>query len=87
MSKSQTRVQSRAWSYDGHRRSVTARRLGSGMYLATSLGLWNFSWVALAIPTLIVVGVAGGLTAPARKRVRETLAAQTGGLPHDVQPS
>ena len=59
--------------------------LGSGMYLATSLGLWNFGWVAVAIPTLIVVGVAGGLTAPARKRVRETLAAQTGGLPHDVQ--
>ena len=59
--------------------------LGSGVYLATSLGLWDFGWVAVAIPTLIVVGVAGGLTAPARKRVRETLAARTGGLPHDVQ--
>jgi len=59
--------------------------LASGVYLATSLGLWSFGWVAVAIPTLIGVGVAGALTAPARKRTRATLAAHLGQLPNAVQ--
>jgi hypothetical protein len=58
--------------------------LVSGVYLATTLGVWRLGWVAVAIPTLIAVAVAGGLTAPSRKRVRVALGECVGGLPHDI---
>ena len=57
----------------------------SGIYLATSLGAWRLSWVAVAIPTLVIVAVAGGLTAPARNRMRQMLIGSVGALPNAVQ--
>jgi hypothetical protein len=57
--------------------------LGSGIYLASLLGAWDLGWVAVAVPTLVVVGVAGGLTAPARRRVRAALASRGGSLSND----
>src|SRR5262245_65768226 len=36
--------------------------LASGVYLATSLGLWGFGWVAGGLPTVIGVGGVGALT-------------------------
>ena len=58
---------------------------GSGVYLASLLGAWELGWVTVAVPTLVAVGVAGGLTAPARKRVRATLASHAGGLSNDAR--
>ena len=58
--------------------------LASGIYLATTLGVWKFSWVDVAVPTLIAIAVAGGLTAPSRNRVRDTLRERVGGLPHEI---
>src|SRR5262245_59136062 len=43
--------------------------LASGIYLATSLGVWSAGWVAVAIPTMVLVAVIGGTTALTRKRV------------------
>jgi hypothetical protein len=59
--------------------------LASGVYLATSLGVWHLGWVGVAIPTLVSVAVAGGLTAPARNRMRNTLGTSIGALPSAVQ--
>jgi hypothetical protein len=58
--------------------------LASGIYLATSLGVWNAGWVAVAIPTMVLVAVIGGTTAPARKRVDMAIGQHTGTLPTDV---
>jgi hypothetical protein len=58
--------------------------LASGMYLATSLGVWSSGWVAVAIPTMVLVAVIGGTTAPARKRVEVAIGQNCGTLPPDV---
>ena len=59
--------------------------LASGIYLATSLGLWEFGWTRIAVPTLVVVAVLGGIIGPHRNRVRKAVAAATGALPLDLQ--
>jgi len=59
--------------------------LVSGIYLASSLGVWTAPWVAAAIPTLVVVAIAGGSTAPSRNRVHAAIGAHTGALPFDLQ--
>jgi len=57
----------------------------SGVYLASSLGVWTAPWVAAAIPTLVVVAIAGGSTAPSRNRVRAAIGQHSGKLPLDLQ--
>jgi len=55
--------------------------LASGIYLATRLGLWDFSWTRVAVPVFVIVAVAGGVVGPRRSRVQESLGANTGPLP------
>src|SRR6266542_1969193 len=59
--------------------------LASGIYLATSLGVWKLAWAAVAVPTLVVVAVAGGVIGPRRGRLRAATASGTGPLPNDVR--
>src|SRR5262245_39475467 len=55
--------------------------LASGIYLATTLGVWGFSWTQVAVPTLVIVAVAGGVVGPRRSRVRAALGNNSGPLP------
>ena len=55
--------------------------LASGIYLATALGVWGFSWAQVAVPTLVIVAVAGGVIGPRRNRVRAALGSNRGPLP------
>ncbi len=59
--------------------------LTSGMYLATTLGLWEFGWVEVAVPTVVLVAVAGGIIGPRRNRLRKSMATNVGPLPTGVQ--
>ena len=59
--------------------------LVSGIYLATTLGVWRLGWVAVALPTLVAAALTGGLTAPSRKRVRVALGERVGGLPREIE--
>jgi hypothetical protein len=82
----QARQWTRAWRLliaTGALAVLTA--LASGIYLATSLGVWSVGWVAVAIPTIVAVAIVGGLTAPARNRLVGALAVNSGPLPDDVQ--
>jgi hypothetical protein len=58
--------------------------LASGIYLATTLGVWELGWVRLAVPTLIVVAIAGAIVGPIRSRLRAALANGDGALPPDL---
>jgi hypothetical protein len=58
--------------------------LASGIYLASSLGMWQASWVAVAIPTIVAMGILGGMTGPSRKRIAVALGAHDGALPDAV---
>jgi hypothetical protein len=59
--------------------------LASGIYLATILGTWSAHWAAVAVPTMVIVAIAGGVTAPGRNRVRAAIATNSGPLPKAVQ--
>ena len=59
--------------------------LASGMYLATTLGLWEFGWVEVAVPTLVIVAVAGGIIGPRRNRLRKSIATNVGALPNRLK--
>ena len=59
--------------------------VASGIYLARSLGMWQVGWVAIAIPTIVAVGILGGTTASSRKRIAVTLGAHDGALPDAVE--
>jgi hypothetical protein len=60
--------------------------LASGIYLATALDSWRAHWVAVAVPTLVVVAIAGGVTAPSRTRVRAAIGSSDDGpLPADIR--
>jgi len=59
--------------------------LASGVYLATTLGLWEFGWAEVSVPSLVIVAVAGGIVGPRRNRLRATFAAKHGPLPRSVQ--
>jgi|SRR5262245_41843405 len=54
--------------------------LGSGIYLATTFGLWELGWTKAAIPTLVIVAVAGGIIRPRRNRSRAAVATGAGPL-------
>ena len=58
--------------------------LASGMYLARLLGMGRVSWVVVAIPTMVVMGILGGTTARSRKRIAVALGAHDGALPDAV---
>jgi len=59
--------------------------LASGIYLATAFGLWEFGWTRVAIPTVVLVAVLGGILAPHRGRLQKALNVSAGTLPPDVQ--
>ena len=59
--------------------------LASGIYLATTLGVWELGWVEVAVPTLIMVAVAGGVVGPRRNRLQMAIAKSAGPLPVDLQ--
>src|SRR5262245_9543782 len=59
--------------------------LASGIYLATTLGLWEFGWVKVALPTVVIVAVAGGIVGPRRNRLRKSIAANAGALPYGLK--
>jgi len=59
--------------------------LATGIYLATTLGVWDFGWARAAIPTLVIVAVAGGTVGPRRNRLSAALATSAGPLPRDLR--
>lgn len=59
--------------------------LASGIYLATTLGVWDSGWARAAIPTLVIVAVAGGIVGPRRNRLRAAIAMSAGPLPRDLR--
>jgi hypothetical protein len=54
--------------------------LASGIYLATTVGAWELGWVKPAVPTLVIVAIAGAVVGPRRNRLRAALEAGTGPL-------
>ena len=59
--------------------------LVSGIYLAASLAAWQYAWVAIAVPTLVVVTVAGVAISPRLARIRAATATGIGPLTNDAQ--
>ena len=59
--------------------------LASGVYLARAAAAWNRSWVAVAIPTMIVMAIAGAVIGPVRNRIAKRLDGMVGRLPADVK--
>jgi hypothetical protein len=59
--------------------------LASGIYLATTAGFWRLAWVYLAVPTYVLVILAGAIVGPRRNRLRSTLASGTGRLPGELR--
>ncbi len=59
--------------------------LASGIYLATTGGMWKLSWVGVAVPTYVLVIVAGAIVGPRRNRLRSVLGAGAGPLPSKVR--
>jgi hypothetical protein len=64
---------------------ATLVALASGIYLARSISAWNRSWVAVAIPTLVVIAIAGIPSARIRKRVAKLIAVNAGSLPDELR--
>src|SRR4029453_6756188 len=62
---------------------ATLVALASGIYLARTIGAWNLSWVAVAIPTMIVIAIAGVPSARIRKRLANLIAVNAGRLPDE----
>lgn len=58
--------------------------LASGIYLATTLGMWQFGWTQIAVPTMVIVAVAGAIVGPRRNRLQASVATNRGQLPVDV---
>src|SRR5215510_4501681 len=58
--------------------------LASGAYLARTLGAWPLEWVKVAVPTVLVVAIAGGVTRPRRRRLLLALSASAGPLPPEL---
>jgi hypothetical protein len=59
--------------------------LSSGIYLAVTVGAWELGWVRVAVPTLVLVAIAGAIVGPRRNRLRSVLAEGFGALPADLQ--
>jgi hypothetical protein len=64
---------------------ATLVALASGIYLARTIGAWNLSWVAVAIPTMIVIAIAGVPSARFRKRLANLIAVNAGRLPDELR--
>jgi len=64
---------------------ATLVALASGIYLARTIGAWNLSWVAVAIPTMIVIAIAGVPSARIRKRLANLIAENAGRLPDELR--
>jgi hypothetical protein len=47
--------------------------LGTGVYLATTTHAWDFAWVELAMPALVLVAVDGAVVGPRRSRAAKSL--------------
>jgi hypothetical protein len=58
--------------------------LASGIYLATTMGAWELGWVKLAVPTLVVVAIAGAIVGPHRARLSAAIAKGAGPLAADL---
>src|SRR6516164_6942356 len=58
--------------------------LASGIYLAASLAAWQYAWAAIAVPTLVVVAIAGAAIGPRLGRIREATATGIGPLSNDA---
>jgi hypothetical protein len=58
--------------------------LASGVYLAKSLGAWHLGWVRVALPTLVVVAIAGSVGRSSRQRLRSAITASSGPLLPDL---
>ena len=56
----------------------------SGIYLATTLAVWQYAWASIAVPTLVVVAVAGAVIGPRHRRVRVATATGLGPLSNDA---
>src|SRR5262249_7276077 len=54
--------------------------LVSGIYLATTLGVWNFAWTRVAVPTLVIVAIAARVIASRRARLMSAIATNAGPL-------
>ena len=64
---------------------ATLVALASGIYLARSISAWDRSWVVVAIPTLVVIAIAGIPSARIRKRVAKLIAVNAGSLPDELR--
>lgn len=64
---------------------ATLVALASGIYLARTIGAWNLSWVAVAIPTMIVIAIAGVPSARIRKRLANLIAVNAGRLSDELR--
>jgi uncharacterized membrane protein len=64
---------------------ATLIALASGIYLARTISGWNLSWVAVAIPTMVVIAIAGVPSARSRKRLAKLIAVNTGSLPGELR--
>src|SRR5262249_59288014 len=52
--------------------------------LGRRLCWWPFGLAEVALPALVAVAVAGGITGPRRNRLQKSLAANTGPLPNEL---
>jgi hypothetical protein len=64
---------------------ATVVALASGIYLAQAISAWNRSWVAVAIPTLVVIAIAGVPSPRIRKRLAKLFDVNTGSLPDELR--
>src|SRR5215468_8963761 len=55
--------------------------LVSGIYMATTLGAWTFAWTKVALPTLVIVAIAGRVVGPRQARLMSAIATKAGPLP------
>ncbi|HEX3645134.1 MAG TPA: hypothetical protein VHT95_05975 [Vicinamibacterales bacterium] len=58
--------------------------VASGIYLATTLGAWELGWVRVAVPTIVLIALAGASVGPRRNRLRSALTVGAGALPGDL---
>jgi len=57
----------------------------SGIYLATTLGAWELSWVRPTVPALLLIAIAGAITGPRRNKLQAALANGSGNLPGSMR--
>src|SRR5262249_43568887 len=55
--------------------------LVSGIYMASTLGVWHLAWTRVAVPTLVIVAIAGRVVGPRQARLMAAIATHAGPLP------